>query len=167
VIKVLTSQFYDEREPEARVDTIILHSMYNPEKENGLSVTACKECLDSYQVSAHYFIDREGGVWQAVPEDKRAWHAGKSTMPEDGRESVNGFSIGIELIGTETSGYTEDQYKSLSLLTRDIMSRHEIKFIYGHSDIAPGRKTDPWNFDWQKFKSSLNLSSTHKVQFSL
>ncbi|MCI5150640.1 MAG: hypothetical protein D3916_14860, partial [Candidatus Electrothrix sp. MAN1_4] len=88
-------------------------------------------------------------------EDKKAWHAGISTMPEDGREVVNDFSIGIELIGTEETDFTEAQYKALALLTKEILSRHPLQYIYGHCDIAPGRKTDPWGFDWSRYQRNI------------
>ncbi len=72
-------------------------------------------------------------------------------MP-DGRKNVNDFSIGIELDGTMTSGFTDAQYTSLRALIADIKTRNKISSIVGHSDIAPGRKTDPWQFDWEKLK---------------
>jgi N-acetyl-anhydromuramyl-L-alanine amidase AmpD len=106
-------------------------------------------------------------VWQLVAEDKKAWHAGISTMPEDGREGVNDFSIGIELIGTEDTDFTEAQYQALALLTKEILSRHTIRYIYGHCDVAPGRKTDPWNFDWLRYRQDiLHACPAAQLRFS-
>lgn len=79
----------------------------------------------------------------------------------DNRTAVNYFSIGIELIGDKTSGFTSAQYQTLSKLAANIMTRLPIRYITGHSDIAPGRKTDPWNFDWSKFEATLKSDTTH------
>ncbi|MCI5131274.1 MAG: hypothetical protein D3904_07065, partial [Candidatus Electrothrix sp. EH2] len=88
-------------------------------------------------------------------EENKAWHAGTSRMPEDGREGVNEFSIGIELIGSEDSYFTAPQYRALALLTRDILTRHPVQYIYGHCDVAPGRKTDPWGLDWSRYRQDV------------
>ena len=103
-------------------------------------------------VSAHLLIKRDGSCVQYVPFDKRAWHSGKSNYK--GRERCNDFSIGIELEGTESIAFTEQQYMQLEavidvlLKTYPKLSRQR---IIGHSDIAPGRKTDPGPFfDWQR-----------------
>lgn len=105
------------------------------------------------EVSAHLLIDRQGECTQFVALDQRAWHAGKSSF--EGRERCNDFAIGIELEGTDTSGYTERQYAVLAEMTRALQSRYPAitrERIVGHSDIAPGRKTDPGSgFDWRKF----------------
>lgn len=116
------------------------------------SVNAIKAIFRFYGVSAHYVLDREGIIHELVPPDKLAFHAGKSKMPapDDGRESVNNFSIGIELLGTETSGFTEAQYQSLQWLIGNLKQTYPIKNLLGHSQIAPGRKTDPHHFDWSR-----------------
>ncbi len=105
------------------------------------------------RVSAHLLIDREGGVTQYVPFHKRAWHAGVSSFR--GRPRCNDFSIGIELEGSETTPYTEAQYRKLARIARLLMGRYpEITpdRIVGHADIAPGRKRDPGeSFDWDHF----------------
>ncbi len=149
----------DERDPRI-IDTIIIHSMYNPNSETPYTASACKAILDEYEVSADYLVDREGKIWQLVPENRMAWHAGKSRMPApDQRPRVNSFSIGIELIGNEIEGFTDGQYDSLTLLVNDIMGRSPISYIFGHKDITQGvrenPKTDPWNLDWQRFRSAL------------
>jgi len=139
--------------------------MHNPEAKDRFSAQSCKECLDKYGVSAHYLIDLKGTVWQLAREDQKTWHAGISRMPENGRESVNDFSIGIELIGTEETDFTQAQYQTLALLTKDIISRHPVRYIYGHCDIAPGRKTDPWGFDWFRYQQDI-LRTCPAVQLS-
>lgn len=157
VIHELPSVHCDERPVGVHVDTVIIHTMHNPLAEDRFSAVSCKECLDQYGVSAHYIIDREGGIFRTIPEEKRAWHAGKSKMPhaEDGRESVNAFSIGIELVGAEDLPLTPAQYSAVVALVKQIAERHPVRNILGHSDIAPERKTDPWNFDWGEFKKEL------------
>ncbi|MDC0357837.1 N-acetylmuramoyl-L-alanine amidase [Oligoflexia bacterium] len=153
-IKVLPSEHFDDRIEGAVIDTLIIHSMHDPEAEDCFSLHSCKTCLDRHTVSVHYIIDLDGQVWQLVPEEKCAWHAGPSKMPAtaDGRERVNQFSIGIELVGSEDTDFAEAQYRSLVLLTVEIMTRHNITNILGHADIAPDRKTDPWGFDWKRFR---------------
>jgi N-acetyl-anhydromuramyl-L-alanine amidase AmpD len=154
--ELLTDQF-EARPAGAIVDTIIIHSMHNPEAIDPYSAQSCLEILNQCEVSAHYIIDREGAIWRCVAEDKKAWHAGVSCMPDpsDGREGVNAFSLGIELVGNEDDPFSDAQYLSLGNLTRDILSRYAIRNIYGHSDIAPDRKTDPWGFDWNRFRNEL------------
>ena len=102
------------------------------------------------KVSAHYLIRRDGSVTQYVPCEMRAWHAGVSSWK--GRERCNDFSIGIELEGSDDVPFAEPQYESLARLTRELQSRYGPLEVTGHSDIAPGRKTDPgpW-FDWERY----------------
>ena len=101
-------------------------------------------------VSAHFLIRRNGEVIQFVATTENAWHAGLSSWR--GRERCNDFSIGIELEGTDTHVYTDAQYSALSELVQACREAHpeiEPGAIVGHSDIAPGRKTDPGSsFDW-------------------
>lgn len=146
------------------IDTIVIHSMYAAEagEEDQYSIAACIHLLNSLEVSAHYFIDKTGKIAQSVDEVRQAWQAGKSKMPTpDSREKVNAFSVGIELIGKEEDGFTEEQYLSLVGLVAQIMSRLPIRNIVGHSDIAtaevrPDPKTDPGvNFDWELFTNLL------------
>ena len=114
------------------------------------------EEIKDLEVSSHLLIERTGRVVQFVPFDKRAWHAGASTF--DGRENCNDFSIGIELEGTDYQPFTEIQYQRLASISQSLMlSYPEITLnrITGHSDIAPGRKTDPGPlFDWAFFRST-------------
>jgi hypothetical protein len=127
------------------------------------SVAAQRAVFEFYGVSAHYLIDREGTIYELVPPDLMAFHAGKSQMPrpEDGRTGVNTFSIGIELMASPDSGYREPQMASLAALIDSLMLRFPIGNLYGHSDIAPGLKSDPWKFDWRAFLSRLNRQPVH------
>jgi len=103
------------------------------------------------KVSAHYMVDEDGTVHSLVPEEMRAWHAGVSYWGHE--TDINSHSIGIEIQNPgHEYGYRpfpKEQMDSVLKLCRDIMSRHEIKHVLGHSDVAPGRKTDPGElFDW-------------------
>lgn len=108
------------------------------------------ERLRGMCVSAHFFIRRDGGVVQFVSTYDRAWHAGVSTF--DGRERCNDFSIGIELEGTDTQAYADEQYATLQRLLPALRARHPLRAVRGHEHIAPDRKTDPGPaFDWKRF----------------
>ena len=110
--------------------------------------------LAGVRVSAHFLVRREGEVIQYVPCELRAWHAGKSAWK--GRERCNDFSIGIELEGTDYWPYTDAQYDSLAELTRALFDRYGPLDLAGHSDIAPGRKTDPGpHFDWPRYRAAI------------
>src|SRR5512138_3336453 len=101
------------------------------------------------QVSAHFFIRRDGTLIQFVPCTLRAWHAGMSSWA--GRERCNDFSIGIELEGSDDQPFSEAQYATLVPLVQTLRQAYPIRAVVGHSDIAPGRKTDPGPcFDWQR-----------------
>ncbi len=109
------------------------------------------------KVSAHLLIDRQGGLVQFVPFTRRAWHAGDSSFV--GCANCNDYSIGIELEGTDTEPYSDRQYQSLVLICRQLLSRYpalNAERIVGHSEISPGRKTDPGSaFDWPHFFALL------------
>ncbi|THB71394.1 MAG: 1,6-anhydro-N-acetylmuramyl-L-alanine amidase AmpD [Gammaproteobacteria bacterium] len=109
------------------------------------------------EVSAHLLIRREGAIIQYVPFNMAAWHAGQSSF--NGKERCNEFSIGIELEGSDFDQFTEKQYETLINITNLLISHYPcIKKgnITGHSDIAPGRKTDPGPyFDWERVTSNL------------
>lgn len=111
------------------------------------------------RVSSHFYIDRSGKVFQFVPTVKRAWHAGASQW--QGREKCNDFSIGIELEGTDHVPFTENQYDSLKSVSLAILEKHPSCTLAGHSDIAPGRKTDPGPFfDWKRYLFSIGKLSS-------
>jgi len=140
------------------IDTIIIHSVYNILWEDPYDVEGVIQEYKMHKVAAHYLIDRQGMVYQTVPDLAIAYHAGLSQMPApDKRTNINDFSIGIEVINTKTESPTEAQYQSLAQLVKYLQKEYNIpaKNILGHKDIAPGRKTDPWNFDWEYFQSLL------------
>jgi AmpD protein len=109
------------------------------------------------RVSAHVLIRRDGQVIQYVPFGSRAWHAGQSEYR--GRPACNDFSIGIELEGADEIPYTDAQYDQLAVLVRALLAVYQLlspTHMAGHSDIAPGRKTDPGPaFDWPRFRGLL------------
>ena len=109
-------------------------------------------------VSAHCLVERDGNILQFVSFEDRAWHAGESQWC--GETACNNFSVGIELEGCDDEAYTEAQYLGLAALVRALRS-HYLQIaddaITGHSDIAPGRKTDPGPaFDWDRLKGCLD-----------
>ena len=100
-------------------------------------------------VSAHFLIRRDGALLQFVDTDRRAWHAGASSFGT--RERCNDFSIGVELEGDGEHRFTAAQYRRLRLLLGRLRERYPLRWIAGHSDIAPGRKHDPGPcFDWPR-----------------
>lgn len=130
------------------IDTIVLHSSYNPNGDT-YSVNEIVKIYESYGVSAHYLIDRAGKIYRLVEDANIAYHAGASKMP-DGRKDVNNFSIGIEIMNKEDTKFTAAQYAAVNELIASLKQEHGIKYIVGHNNIAPERKTDPWNFDWKQ-----------------
>ena len=112
------------------------------------------------EVSSHLLIRRDGEIIQFVPFNRRAWHAGKSCY--EGRENCNDFSIGIELEGVDDGPYEQIQYDRLKQVIECLAAHYPSitpRNVTGHSDIAPGRKTDPGaHFDWKKLEQLLGLS---------
>jgi len=107
------------------------------------------------RVSAHFLIRRDGELVQFVGCNERAWHAGNSSWR--GRSHCNDYSIGIELEGTDDAAYAPAQYTMLGRLIRALRRAYPIEAIVGHSDIAPGRKTDPGPaFDWKRLNRLLS-----------
>jgi len=161
----------DERPAEARIELVVVHGISLPPGKFGgpyidqLFTNTLDRNQDSYfatiadlQVSAHALIRRDGSLTQYVPFQRRAWHAGQSCYGD--REGCNDFSVGIELEGTDDQPYTAEQYQALATLLRVLMSTYPAlspERICGHSDIAPGRKTDPGPaFDWAYLRSLLD-----------
>ena len=109
-------------------------------------------------MSSHILIRRDGEIVQYVPFEQRAWHAGESSF--EGKTCCNDYSIGIELEGTDDTAYTEEQYQQLALLISRIQAAYPAittDRIVGHSDVAPGRKTDPGEaFDWSRLQKLLS-----------
>ena len=155
------------RPPGTAVDLIVLHSISlppgvygGPEVEqlftNRLDWDAHPYFaqIRGAEVSAHFFIRRDGELVQFVDADARAWHAGASTWR--GRANCNDHSVGIELEGLEGERFDEAQYHSLSRLCQQLAARYPISAIAGHEHIAPGRKFDPGpGFDWATLHHQL------------
>ncbi len=160
----------DERPAASEPELVVIHSISLPEGNFGSPHVEAlfRNCLDvdahpsfpeiaALRVSAHVLIRRDGELIQFVAFTRRAWHAGVSCYA--GRDCCNDFSIGIELEGCDWQPFDERQYRRLASLVRRLMaawpaiSNHR---LVGHSDIAPGRKTDPGpHFDWQKLRGLL------------
>ncbi len=132
------------------IDTIVLHSSYNPDGD-AYSVNEIVKIYEGYKVGAHYLIDRGGKIYQLIDDANISYHAGVSKMP-DGRKDVNDFSIGIEMMNKKDTEFTAAQYTSVNALIASLKKKYPIKSVVGHSDIAPDRKTDPWNFNWKKLQ---------------
>jgi N-acetylmuramoyl-L-alanine amidase/AmpD protein len=147
---------HDSRPDGCVVDTIVLHATV---LDSADEVVAHFSNPGS-RVASHYTIDRDGTVYRHVQEERRAWHAGQSRMP-DGREGVNDFSIGIELVNRNDGldPYPETQLSALMALIRQIRSRQPIRYIVTHAEIAmpPGRKTDPQGLDMDQVRQELDL----------
>lgn len=151
----------DERPRDTPITLAVVHGISLPPGEFGGSgiIDLFTNRLDvaghpyyasiaNLRVSSHFVIRRDGELLQFVPCGKRAWHAGVSSW--QGRERCNDFSLGIELEGTDTVPYEPAQYRTLARLLKALYRRYAFRYVAGHSDIAPGRKTDPGPaFDWQ------------------
>ncbi len=158
--RFIPSPNFDARPEGSAVQLIVIHNISLPPEQfggpgvielftNQLDPTAHPyyEIIKDFKVSSHFFIRRDGALIQFVPCTQRAWHAGASAWR--GRERCNDFSIGVELEGTDTAPFTDAQYAVLNPLTAALRAAYPIQDIKGHSDIAPGRKTDPGPcFDW-------------------
>jgi len=170
----IESPNFDDRPDADDISLIVIHCISLPPGEFGhayIDQLFCNrldpaahpyfESIHRLQVSAHLLIKRGGEVTQYVAFDKRAWHAGVSSY--QGRERCNEFSIGIELEGAEDMPYTEAQYSMLAAAITALLNAYpklSKQRITGHSDIAPGRKTDPGAaFDWAKLRQLLDAAS--------
>jgi AmpD protein len=113
--------------------------------------------LAGLRVSAHALVRRDGAVVQYVPFHRRAWHAGASAWR--GRERCNDYSIGIELEGTDATPYAQAQYEALAELIAALCRAYptlDPQAVVGHSDVAPGRKSDPGiAFDWPLLRAGI------------
>jgi AmpD protein len=116
--------------------------------------------LRGVRVSAHFVIHRDGTLEQFVSCDERAWHAGASSF--FGRERCNDFSIGVELEGSDASAFEPAQYRALAALAQALAAHYPIDAVAGHSDIAPGRKTDPGpHFDWARLQRETSFTDQY------
>lgn len=168
-VRCLLSPNCDERPAGCAVDLIVIHNISLPPGEFGGPgiIELFSNRLDSaahpyyaaiagLRVSAHFLIRRDGELIQFVPCSRRAWHAGSSRWR--GRERCNDFSIGIELEGADHVPFEDMQYETLAGLTRLLKAHYPVADIVGHSDIAPGRKTDPGpHFDWSRYRALVPL----------
>lgn len=159
----VSSPHCDARPTNSTIDMIVIHNISLPPAEFGHdhiekffcgqldhSVHPYFETIKQLRVSSHLLIKRTGEIFQFVPFTQRAWHAGESYF--QGRERCNDFSIGIELEGTDDLPYEKIQYEKLAEIIKTLQKAYPDitrERIVGHSDIAPGRKTDPGpSFDW-------------------
>lgn len=168
-VEHIISPYQDNRPDNEHPSLLVIHNISLPPEQFGgpyinqlftgqldPKMHSYFEKIYQYKVSAHCLIRRHGEIIQYVSFDKRAWHAGVSCFA--GREKCNDYSIGIELEGSDNQPFTDQQYISLYQVTHLLMRYYPITLnrITGHSDIAPGRKTDPGPyFDWTRFRSEL------------
>jgi N-acetyl-anhydromuramoyl-L-alanine amidase len=151
----------------AVIDLIVLHSISLPPGQYGgdevrqlftntldWDAHPYFQTIRGMEVSAHFFIRRNGELWQFVSCDDRAWHAGASRYR--GRDNCNDDSVGVELEGLEGTAFEDAQYETLRSLCAALAQRYPIAHIAGHEHIAPGRKQDPGpGFDWPALRRSL------------
>ena len=163
----LPSPNFGPRPPQACIDLIVVHSISLPPGEYGGNAVQALftnrldwdahpyfQQIRGLEVSAHFYIRRDGALWQFVGCDDRAWHAGRSHYR--GRDNCNDDSIGIELEGLEGDRFEQAQYEALASLCRALAHRYPIAHIAGHEHVAAGRKQDPGpGFDWDRLRSLL------------
>lgn len=158
----------DERPAGTEITLLVVHSISLPPGEYGgdaierLFTNRLDADAHPYfreiagmKVSAHFLVRRDGEIVQFVPVRRRAWHAGASIWR--GRAACNDFSVGIELEGTDDTAFAEPQYRSLERLVRSLRKTLPLRDIAAHSDVAPGRKSDPGaQFAWARLLSGLS-----------
>ena len=144
------SEHFNERPEGEEISLLVIHNISLPAGQFGTgdvdalfcgTLDCCKhpsyQNLEGLRVSSHFFIDRSGRLFQYVSCLDRAWHAGVSSY--EGRENCNDFSIGVELEGTDSAPYEQAQYETLGRLTDALAEAYPIKYVTGHSMIAPRR----------------------------
>ncbi len=173
-VTYLASPNQDPRPVLEDINALVIHAISLPPDQFGGEYIEqlFTNCLDPVahpyfteihhlRVSSHFLIRRDGQIVQFVPTTERAWHAGESCF--QGRHQVNDFSIGIELEGCDTESFARKQYAQLGLLTEAIVDAYPLiarNRITGHSDISPGRKTDPGPcFDWDRYRRLISIES--------
>ena len=168
-MRIVDSPNHDERPAGTEVTLLVVHSISLPPGQYGGEAIErfFTNRLDpeahpyfreihAVRVSSHFFVRRDGELVQFVPVSRRAWHAGASSWR--GRARCNDFSVGVELEGTDDAPFEAAQYAALSRLVVELRRTLPLRDFAAHSDIAPGRKTDPGaGFDWPRFL--LNLGS--------
>jgi len=163
----LDSPNFGPRPADTAVDLLLIHSISLPPGQYGgdevqrlftntldWNAHPYFQTIQGLEVSAHFYIRRNGELWQFVSCDERAWHAGTSHYR--GRDNCNDDSIGIELEGLEGTPFDAAQYETLAGLCAALPQRYPINHIAGHEHIAPGRKADPGTgFAWAHLRQSL------------
>ena len=166
-MRIVDSPNQDERPLGVEVSLVVVHSISLPPGQfggdaierlftNRLDPAAHPyfESIAHLRVSSHFLVRREGSLVRFVPVERRAWHGGASSWR--GRGRCNDFSVGIELEGADEAPFEDAQYEALALLLMDLRKDLPLRAIAGHSEIAPGRKTDPGpRFDWQRLLLDL------------
>jgi AmpD protein len=166
-MRVVDSPNQDERPPGVEITLVVLHSISLPPGAYGgdgverLFTNRIDPDAHPYfkeihglKVSSHFLIRRDGELVRFVPVERRAWHAGASSWR--GRSRCNDFSVGIELEGTDDTPFEDAQYRALQHLLIELGNTLPLRDIAGHSEIAPGRKTDPGaGFDWDRLLLDL------------
>ena len=167
----LVSPNHSARSADVCIDLIVIHSISLPPGEfanNNVQRLFANtlawdehpyfETIHGLEVSSHFFVTRDGGLWQFVSCDEKAWHAGQSSY--EGRQNCNDFSIGIELQGLEGDVFESAQYDTLAGLCIALARKYPIAHIAGHEHIAPGRKQDPGpGFEWNLLKNQLSANT--------
>jgi AmpD protein len=165
-VRFVASPNVDERPAGAAIELLVIHAISLPPGEFGGSAIEALflNRLDPgahpyyagiarLRVSAHFLVRRDGALVQFVPCVRRAWHAGESSWR--GRPRCNDFSIGVELEGADDVAFEDAQYATLGALTTALAAVYPLIDAVGHSDIAPGRKTDPGPFfEWPRFHAA-------------
>jgi AmpD protein len=172
--RAMPSPNFEARPDGAAPSLIVIHNISLPPGEFGGAAIADLflnrlDCdahpyydahLRGLRVSSHFVIRRDGELEQFVSCDERAWHAGVSNF--FGRERCNDFSIGVELEGADDQPFEAAQYATLAALVAALNARYPIEALAGHSDIAPGRKTDPGpHFDWSRLQRDTALADRY------
>ena len=166
--RIVDSPNQDERPPGSEITLLVVHSISLPPGEYGgdaierlftnrLDPEAHPYFREIVQlrVSSHFLVRRDGELVQFVPVERRAWHAGVSTWR--GRDRCNDYSIGVELEGADDAAFTDAQYARLVELIDGLKAAFPLRDIAAHSDVAPGRKTDPGpGFDWPRLLAALS-----------
>lgn len=169
----LDSPNFGPRPEAAQVDLILVHSISLPPGQYGgdevqrlFTNTLDWEAhpyfksIEGLQVSAHFYIGRQGELWQFVSCDDRAWHAGISSYR--GRDNCNDDSVGIELEGLEGGDFETAQYETLTSLCAALGQRYPVRHMAGHEHVAPGRKADPGpGFRWEQMRQGLGWPSRY------
>lgn len=169
----LPSPNFGARPGAAVVDLVVIHSISLPPGQYGGDEVQALftntlgwdahpyfQTIRGMEVSSHFYIRRNGDLWQFVSGDDRAWHAGQSCYR--GRDNCNDDSIGIELEGLEGESFEAAQYETLTDLCSAIPLQYDIRHIAGHEHIAPGRKIDPGpGFDWAHLQQSLGWADQY------